>query len=391
MVSRGLSMKRQKLNIMCVAGEASGDLHGAPLVKKLRERHPNAHIYGMGMSGMAENMELLVDATDIAVVGLAEALPRFAAIRRAYNRLKHSIETQKPDLLIVIDTPEIGLRLAAVAKAHHCKVLYYIGPQIWAWRAHRIKKIRACVDAMAVILPFEETLYTNAGIRARYVGNPLVHEAQQQLQSLREQKTDAIQNETTILLMPGSRRNEIKRMLPLFCRAARRLQNELKSPPRFTALVAPGVNRDTLRTQFEAYGLDVELRDDTYAAIKQASLVLVASGTATLQVALCRTPMIVAYKLSPLTYLIVKSLVRIPYVSLVNILGGKEVVPEFIQSQATPKNIAGTAKNLLTNMDRYQTTVRELTSIAELLGDKDGVSGAADIAKDLLDSDPARA
>ena len=367
--------------IMCVAGEASGDLHGGALVRRLRQIYPDAHIYGMGMRRMAEaGMELTLDAGGVAVVGLTEVLRYLPRVKRNYDKLKREIIERPPDLLIVIDNPEISLRLARVAKTRGIKVLYYISPQIWAWRPWRIKKIRASVDAMAVILPFEEALYRDAGVPSRYVGHPLVHDAPKSV--LRDFKSDG---EDTVLLLPGSRESEIKRILPSLTRAAKQMAERSAKPLKFTLLVAPSVDRSTIEAEVEAADLRCEFRDQAYPAMREATLALTASGTVTLQLALSGTPMVVVYRLSALSYALARLLIKIPHISLVNILGGREIVPELLQGQATPERICTTALEILGDRQRLQGMHEGLREVAALLGDEDGAANTARMASELLE------
>ena len=370
----------ERARIMCVAGEASGDLHGGPLVSRLLEMRPDAQVYGMGLGRMAEaGMELIADASDTAVVGLTEALRCLPAIKRNYDALTRSIKDHAPELLIVIDTPEIGLRLARVAKAHGSKVLYYIGPQVWAWRPGRMKTIRACVDAAAVVLPYEEALYRNAGVPVEYVGHPLVAEARREL----ARPAPDASGGRTVLLLPGSRKHEIKRMLPVLCRAAQKLK-ACCADLEFTLLVAPGADREYMVSQIRDLGPECALRDDAYPAMREATLALAASGTITLQLALCRTPMVVIYRMSRLSFALVRPLIKVPFISLVNLLADKALVPELIQHRATPEAIRDAALEILNDDARRLGMRDELRRVTDALGVGDSATNAARMACGLL-------
>jgi lipid-A-disaccharide synthase len=365
--------------IMIVAGEASGDLHGANLVRALKEQALDLTFCGMGGSALAgQDVEILYDSAKMAVVGLSEVLAHLRDIRAAMKTLVKRLRQQRPDLLILIDYPDFNLILAGKAKKLGIPVFYYISPQIWAWRRSRVRKIRKRVDRMAVILPFEEEFYGRYDMAVDFVGHPL-------LDSVRSSKSRdeflaqyGIDREATVIgLLPGSRRNEIATLLPIFLEAARLVAEEIPKPV-FLLPLAPGLSETELaRHGLAESPLDVRIiSENRYELMAACRVAMIASGTATLELAILGVPMVVCYRISPLTYFLGRRLIKVPFVSLVNLVAGRQVVPELLQDEATPETISKELRRMLCEPARLAGIRQDLSEVRERLG-KAGASGRA--------------
>jgi lipid-A-disaccharide synthase len=334
---------------MLVAGEASGDLHGATLARALRALAPGTRLYGMGGRAMAaEGVELLVDATGEATVGGTEAVAGVPALYRAYRRLRATLRGPgRPDALVVIDFPEFNLRLARAARRVGVQVIYFIPPQVWAWRAWRLRLMRRVVSLVLAVFPFEPPLYRRAGVAVAFVGHPVVDALAEAPTRDDARKRLGLEGDAPVIgLLPGSRRLEVERIMPLMRRAAQ-LITARHPDARFVIAQAPTVERATLEAG-AAGGPDFAVvRSSAYAVVRAADVLLVTSGTATLEAALLGTPMVVCYRLSRLTALLFGPLVRIPWISLANITLGRAVVPELYQRRLSPESLAGEALALL--------------------------------------------
>ncbi len=372
--------------VMIVAGEASGDLHGGNLVREMHRIDPSIFFSGVGGKSMrTQGVELLADAADMAVVGLTEVFFKLGAILRVMHRLKSSLTSERPDLVILIDYPDFNLSLARAARRRGIKVLYYISPQVWAWRKARIDTIRKSVDRMAVILPFEENFYREAGMDVTFVGHPLLDEVKTKYPRAEALKRFGLKDEAiTIGILPGSRQSEVARLLPEMLRACRILTEKL-SPLQFVLPLAGTLNPDFVRDILRQFPVKVTvIRDEIYDVIAVSDAAIVASGTATLETALLGTPMVVAYKVSPFSYAVGRRFIRVDHISLVNIIAGRTVVPELIQDDANPERIAAEVRELIV----LQAKAREMkVALAEIRG-KLGTPGAsqrtARIACDML-------
>jgi lipid-A-disaccharide synthase len=362
---------------MIVAGEASGDIYGADLVREALKLDPSLRFFGIGGARMREaGVETLADSADMAVVGLVEVLKHFDVISGAFLKLKTIIRNAPPQLLILIDYPGFNLRLAKVAKRAGIRVLYYISPQIWAWRQGRVKKIARLVDHMAVILPFEAPFYEQAGVPVTFVGHPMldmVRVAKDRNEAAGSFGLDPAR--IVVGLFPGSRRNEIERLLPTILDAARRLRERF-SDIQFVMPLASTLSEEDITPQLEEAGLAVTLtRERIHDLIRACDAVISVSGTVTLEIALVGTPMVIIYRLSPLTYQLAKRLVKVDHIGLCNIVAGETVVKELIQDDADPAGIAAEIGSILTD-GGYNRNIRErLAAIRERLG-RGGASAA---------------
>ncbi|MBC7962294.1 MAG: lipid-A-disaccharide synthase [Steroidobacteraceae bacterium] len=356
--------------IMIVAGEASGDIYGADLVRETLKLDPDLHFFGIGGARMREaGVETLVDSADMAVVGLVEVLKHFDVISAAFLKLKKILLNERPSLLILIDYPGFNLRLAKIARKAGVKVFYYISPQIWAWRQGRVKKIARLVDHMAVILPFEAPFYERAGVPVTFVGHPMsdmVNVSLDRNQTAASFGLDPLRK--IIGLFPGSRKNEIERLLPVIVASAVQLKQRFPGI-QFVLPLASTLNAAAITPQLTAAGLDVVMtRERIHDLIRACDAVISVSGTVTLEIALVGTPMVIIYKLSPLTYQLAKRLVKIPNIGLCNIVAGETVVRELIQDEANPKNIFAEIVSILTD-GNYDDTIRhKLAEIRSRLG-----------------------
>ncbi|MBN1547681.1 MAG: lipid-A-disaccharide synthase [Syntrophaceae bacterium] len=371
---------------MIVAGEASGDLHGSYLMRSMKEMVPSIFFYGIGGEKMAnEGMHLLARSSDLAVMGLVEVFFRIPVILSVMRRLKRSFDTEPPDLLILIDYPGFNLSLAKTAKIKGIKVFYYIGPKVWAWRKGRVRKIRAFVDQMALILPFEEELYRTAGVPATFVGHPLLDEITAH-KTVSEIKAELKLNGhgITIALLPGSREGEVRNLLPGMLKAARILQNRFSSI-QFVLPIAQTVRPEWINGIMEQEAIPVCLvNGQTHEILSVSDVAVVASGTATLETALMGKPMVIVYKVSPLTYFLGKMVVKIKHAGLPNIIAGRAIVPELIQKDFTPERLAGEVSLILKDLQVRDRMIKDLLDIKNTLGEAGASQRAAQLACSML-------
>ncbi len=378
-------------NILIVTGEASGDLHGANLVRSLVKKKPDLSFCGMGGPELAScGVEILFDAAKISVVGIFEVISHLWDIFLAQKVLRHRLQHNPPDLLIIIDLPDFNLMLAKKAKQLGIPVFYYITPQVWAWRSGRVKTIRKRVDKIGVILPFEEDFFRRHNVDAHYVGHPLLDVVHSN-----STKEEFLQHfnlpETTVCigLLPGSRRREIASLLPDFLEAARLLQESSKETIVFFIPQASTISRNDLEnaglSQYQDT-LDIRLvLEERYQMMAACNAVVAASGTVTLELAILEVPMVVTYRLAELSYRIAKMLVKLDHFSLVNLIAGYEAVPELLQEEVTPENIAENLKSILASNDRGKAVKKALAEVRQKLGSRGASDKAAEVALQLLE------
>jgi lipid-A-disaccharide synthase len=372
--------------VMIVAGEASGDMHGAHLVREMLKINPALNFYGIGGNKLKEEgVQLLASASDMAVVGLTEVVSKLGKILKIMGMVKRSLAERRPDLVILIDYPDFNLRLAKAAKKRGIKVFYYISPQVWAWRKGRIGQIKKTVDKMAVILPFEVDTYGREGFAVNYVGHPLLDmvKLNYSKQELRK-KFSLAEDKITIGIMPGSRPSEVKKLMPELLRASEILAKE--TPDIQFVLPLADTLEETEVTEFiSGSNLKVKvISGHTYDVVSCADLALVASGTATLETALLKVPMVIVYKISLLSYAIGRLIVDVKNIGLVNIIAGKTIVPELIQGDACGERIAAEALAILKNEERKREIIKELAVIRAKLGESGAAIRAAQLALDML-------
>lgn len=356
--------------VMIVAGEASGDIYGADLVQKALQLDSGLHFFGIGGVRMREaGVDTVVDSADMAVMGLVEVFKHFGVITSAFLKLKNILLKEPPELLILIDYPGFNIRLAKVAKKTGVKVLYYISPKVWAWKAGRIKTIAASVTQMAVIFPFEVPLYEKAGVPVAFVGHPLLDLVNVTLDRTTAATSFALDPSRIIVgLFPGSRHNEIEKLLPTIVAAAVKLKEKFPNI-QFILPLASTLRSEDVIPLFASANIDVTIsRERIHDMIRACDAVISVSGTVTLEIALVGTPMVIIYKLSPLTYQLAKRVVKIPHIGLCNIVAGEAVVKELIQDGANPEMIAAEIGSILT-LPLYNSTIRQgLAGVQSKLG-----------------------
>jgi lipid-A-disaccharide synthase len=360
---------------MLSCGEASGDLYAGALAAELRKRDPSADIFGFGGDRLRGSGGRLVgDFHGISVTGLTEALrvvPRsFAMLRRLVSAARDT----RPDVFVAIDFPDFNFRLMAALKRRGIPVVYYISPQLWAWRSGRMKTMKALVDRVLVIFPFEEELYRREGVDAQFVGHPLVDLARASTTReafLREHGLDP--DVPTVALLPGSRPNEVHRILPDMAASLPLIARQVPNV-QFVVACAPNLP-DALFTGF-APSRVVLVRARTDDVLAASDVVITASGTATVQAALHQKPMVVVYRLSNLTYRLGKPFVKVDTYAMANLVAGRRIVPELIQRDFTPERVAQEAVSFLTDRARYDETRRALGEVRARLG-APGASGRA--------------
>lgn len=374
---------------MIVTGEASGDLHGANLVRAMLGQAEGLLFCGMGGDELATcGMEILCDAKKVAVVGITEVLAHLGDIIRSRKVLVDRLRHRPPDLLILIDLPDFNLPLARKAKQYGIPVFYYITPQVWAWRSGRVKTIGERADKVGVILPFEEEFFRQRGVDAHYVGHPL-------LDSVRVTTTPEEfclahgipHSARRVCLLPGSRKSEIGFLLPKFIEAARMLQHGSREEMVFLLPLASTLSEQDLLENGLAGAADVNLRvvlGQRYEVMAACEAAIAASGTVTLELALLDIPMVVSYRLSPLTYHLGRMLVKLDHFSLVNLIAGSGVVPELLQDQVSPENICRHVRQMLDGGDYRQTILQGLAKVRQSLGGQGASERAARLALQML-------
>src|SRR5437899_1220043 len=330
-----------------VAGEASGDMYGAEVARCLFKKFPDCRIYGLGGQRMRRaGVQLEDDISKTAVVGPFEVISSLGTLYRVFRRIAERIETDPPVAAILIDFPDFNLRLAKRLKQAGTLIFYYISPQVWAWREGRVKQIRDLVDKMLVIFPFEEELYRKAGVDVEFVGHPLVD-----MVRATKSKEEFCSNygldprKPIVALLPGSRRKEVRFILPALCQAAA-LIGAQKPETQFALPIAPGLDRRLLENIIQSRPITI-VTNDTYNAIRYSRAAIVASGTATLETALLGTPEVIVYRISQATWLLGKLFLKVRLFGIVNIILGEEVVPELFQDQMTPAAVAEMTQRLM--------------------------------------------
>ncbi len=376
-------------SIVMVAGEPSGDLHGAHLIHALQAKYGPIFVCGMGGRAMrAAGAKIVIDADQVAVVGITEVIAKAAQVFKAMGQLKRLLAGLKPDLLILIDFPDFNLHLAAIAKRFGVPVLYYISPQIWAWRAGRVKKIKKRVNHMAVILPFEKQFYEAHQVPVSFVGHPLMDSATGRV-PLRDDLS-GLPASPVVGLLPGSRDREVASLLPVMLQAARRLRDKMNSV-RFIVSCAASIDPASIQAIAQNSGVDgLEISHEPVSQIfPKCHLAVVASGTVTLEAAICGTPMIVTYMVSPLSYWLGRALIRVDHIGLVNLIAQERIVPELVQNEVTPEAISQAAYGILGDAQTYKTVCRNLRMVRERLGASGASEKVAQIAQSLMEKEHA--
>ena len=381
------AMKPEKL-VVIVAGEASADHHGAGLVEMFKQLRPETRFCGIGGKNLERaGVHILFHSSEMAVVGLTEAVVRIKTIFRAARRVKKILREKRPDLLILLDYPEFNLYLAKFAKRLNIPVLYYISPQVWAWRKGRVKKIARRITRMAVILPFEKDFYRKRGIQVDYVGHPLMDRCRETVfieQNSQGMLTDDADG-PVIGLLPGSRKEEIRNLLPEMIKAVKILKRDY---PRIQCLLplADTISREFIHPFIDNAPVNIQIREgEIHETLGRCDLAMVTSGTATLDTAIMAVPMVVVYRVSRLSYLAGKALIRVPFISLVNLVAGKKVVCELIQDNLTAETLAYEAGILLRNKTLRERMRGDLMEVRRLLGRGGASEKTARIAVDMME------
>ena len=353
-------------------GEASADIYGALLIQELLSKDKRLNIIGMGGPAMREaGLNTIIKAEDLSVMGLTEVLSALPRILGFFKKIKTELERRRPKVLVLFDAPDFNFRLARMAKKLGIPVVYYIAPQVWAWRKSRIKFLKKFVDRILCIFPFEQSFFAQHGLQTVYVGHPL-------LQVMDVKKLNQIEPDPhKIVILPGSRVKEIKALLPVFADCCQILKQK-KPDLTFSIVKSPHINQELLNT-FWPGNLSVSIYDpeDRHKIIANSCLALAASGTVTLECALLKVPAIVAYKLSWLSYLVGRLLVDVPFISMPNLILNQKIFPEYIQDQANPDKIAAKAFAWLENDTQRQEIRNKLTKIQQLLGQNQATQLAA--------------
>ena len=360
---------------MIIAGEASGDLHAARLLTELQKLAPGLQVFGLGGREMrATGAELIAESAEISVVGISEVIRILPRARKIFRDLLAEVDRRQTRMALLIDFPDFNLRLAKALRQRGVSVFYYISPQVWAWRRGRVKTISRLIQRMLVILPFEVDFYRQHGVDAVHVGHPLIDEVPEL-----EQRWDShgeAEEPFSIALLPGSRDSEIRANLPAMLAAAKELQGRISC--EFRLIKAATVSDESLASEIAASELEIDIvRGDRFQAIADSHLAVCASGTATLEVGLLGTPMVVVYRVSPWTYLLGRLLVSLPHIALVNLVLNRRTVPELLQRNASPERIADTAAAILSDRDRIRTMRSELLELRQRLGDSGASRRAA--------------
>ena len=372
-------------DVLLIAGEASGDMHGADLIAALRTRVPGVRVRGIGGAHLrASGMETLIDAITLSTMGLVEARERLGAVWRAYRAMRRIVRNEKPDLLILIDFAEFNLALAGVAHRRGVPVLYYIGPQVWAWRRGRVRKIARRVNRLAVVFPFEVPLYAGSGVQADFVGHPLldrVRITRERAATFAAHGLDPTKR--LVALLPGSRTKEMQLLLPPMAEAAARLI--ARGDCQCVLALADTLSQADIAVSMRGAVLPVPVvSGDTYNLVHASDAVIVASGTATLETALLERPMVIVYRTAPLTFALARWLVSVPFIGMPNLVAGRAVVPELLQDAATADRMVAEVGRFLDDPAYASATSRALAGLRHALGDGGAAERVAGIAAEML-------
>lgn len=372
--------------LLIVAGEDSGDLHAADVIRALKQRDPSISCFGIGGERLrAEGVELLHDTRDMDVMGFVEVLRRYPFFKRVFNELLNEVEQRRPDAALLIDYPGFNLRLARELKRRGVRVFYYISPQVWAWNRGRIPRMARIIERLMVIFPFETEVFRGSGLRTDFVGHPMVDE----LRAVRARPPQSLPRGEgrAIALLPGSRRQEIVHILPRLLRTAALIQQDepgatfwIPVPARRVELVESIVNRERNRAAVPVHILPNAARE----VLKQADAALVASGTATLEAALLRCPSILVYRVGWMNALLTRLLIRIPMVGIANIVMDREVMPEYLQGGMRPERLAAAIQPLLRNGPEREAMLRDFDELEKKLGDGSPAKRVADILTECI-------
>ncbi|MEE8317742.1 MAG: lipid-A-disaccharide synthase [Candidatus Omnitrophota bacterium] len=370
-------MKKRK--VLIVAGEASGDLQAAHLVKALKAIDPHIEIFGIGGKKMREEgVEIIYDIVELAVVGFVEVLKHLRTFKGILESLLEILETKKPDVVILVDYPGFNLRFAKYVKEKNIPVIYYISPQVWAWGKDRVKEIKKHVDKMIVIFGFEEELYKEAGVKVSFVGHPFLDIVRPSWKKEETIKHLHLKHHSTkIALLPGSRAKEIELHLPVMLKACGLINSRLPDAEfilsRRRELDKSIYNKIIASSKIKPHSLE----NRPYEIMEISNLVIVSSGSATLETAIMKKPMIVIYKTSLITWFLARNMIKIPNIGLVNVVAGKRIVPELIQFNLNAARLARESLDILNNKNRQEAMKEDLKKVGGKLGERGATERAA--------------
>ena len=369
--------------IAIIAGESSGDLIGGLFVRAVKEKDPSVSFFGIGGERMREaGVELAHTTQEMAFLGFVEVVKHLPFVSRVLNEMESLLRARRPGLLVLIDYPGFNLRLAERAKQLGIPVMYYISPQVWAWGKGRVRKMHRLVDRMVVAFQFEIEIYEKEGIPVEFVGHPLLEVVKSRMSRQEFCSQAGLSPEKPILgLLPGSRRQEVEKILPVMVEAARVIREKMPDVQPVVGMAEGLEVRD-----FPLTGDVPKVKGLTYDLMASSDLVIVASGSATLETGILGTPMVVIYKTSFLSYQIAKKVVTIPNIALINVVAGKRLVPEFVQDQAKPDRIARAALSLLNNIHERERINQELKQAISSLGPPGASAKAAEIALSMMNA-----
>ena len=365
-----------------IAGEHSGDLHASNLVKEIKERDPSAVFIGAGGTLMKNvGVKLLFDLTAVSVVGFFEVCKHYFLFKKVFSMLLKTVKDEKPDLIILIDYPGFNMMFAKAAKRLRSKILYYISPQVWAWKKNRVRKMAKFADKLIVIFPFEKKYYEQTGLDVEFVGHPLVDIMKPSCKKEEFfRKLGLNEGKKLIGILPGSRENEVRKLLPKIMEAIQLLKKSCRIE-QFVIGCASSKLEPIIKDGISKYDIKVVVvRDMIFDVMKHSDFVIVSSGTATLQTGFFSTPMVIIYKVSWITYFLGKHLIKIPCIGLANVVLGEKVVPELIQNNVNGLNIAGEIEKIIKDTELFNDITAKLTKIKGLLGNPGASKRAADIA-----------
>ncbi len=378
--------QKPPLSIMFSAGESSGDQHAANMFLELKKHQSDIKGFGMGGAKMAlAGIDIRYDSGSIGVIGVVEVLKHYGEIRRALKLIQQLVSTERPDLLVCVDYKEFNLKLARFAKQCGVKVLFYVSPQVWAWRPGRVKTYGKAIDMMAVIFPFETTYYDAENVPVRYVGHPSVDKVHPQRSRLEDMAIFNLDESNPVIgLLPGSRANEINRLLPIMLAAAEILQARIPGI-QFMLPQADSISDELLENYMDRSPVKMTvIKNQPYDVIQCCDVVMTTSGTATIEIALLTVPMVITYKLAALTYWLGRWLVNTPFIGLPNIILGKGFIKELIQHEATSENLAEEIERILTDKFYADQMRDNLNQVKQQLGQGGGSKNMAELALEIM-------
>lgn len=379
------------LKIMIVAGEASGDQHAADLVKAIKNKHPQATFFGMGGALMEQaGVTIHYDLVSMAVIGIVEAVKKIGTFFNILKLAEKLLKEQKPDAVVLTDFPDLNFKIAAKAKALKIPVIYYISPQIWAWRKGRIHTIKKIVDHMIVLFPFEKPLYEAKGIPVTFVGHPLLESIKPEVDpQIKRAQLLGKSSGPLVSLAPGSRMQEINLLLPVMAQTAKRLKQRFPEI-KFILPLARTVSINRVKEILDQEDVDVTIIDEEpLAARAAADLTIVSSGTATLETAILDRVMIIGYKMHPVSYFLARLFVKVPYFGLANLAAGEKIAPEFLQDEFNPENLEQQAVTLLTDQEARHKQYQGWQKVKQRLGGSGAVARAAQVVLDVINQNKA--